>query len=57
MTLDLSPIQNFVMSANFAAGFRLGTGRNNDINSRTVAVIYRGTSSKPYIRLQDCRPY
>lgn len=57
VTLDLSPIQNFVMNANFATGFRLGTGRNNDINSRTVDVIYRGTSSKPYVRLQDCRPY
>lgn len=57
VTLDMPIIQNFVMNANFATGFRLGTGRSNDINSRTVAVIYRGTSSRPYIRLQDCRPY
>lgn len=57
VTLDLSPIQNFVMNANFVTGFRLGTGGNNDINNRTVDVLYRGTSSKPYVRLQDCRPF
>ncbi|WP_424814229.1 hypothetical protein [Roseococcus sp. YIM B11640] len=57
VTLDLSPIQNFVMNANFTTGFRLGTGRNSDINNRTVDFIYRGTSSKAYVRMQDCRPY
>lgn len=57
VTLDMPIIQNFVMNPNFATGFRLGIGRSNDISTRTVAIIYRGTSSRPYIRLQDCRPY
>jgi hypothetical protein len=57
VTLNSQVIQNLILTANFAIGFRLGTGRNRAINNSTVDVIYSGTSSKPYIRLQDCRPY